>query len=244
MTGGRRGTARASLSFSFAALILLSYIPLKIAQHDSPSTQLAIFLLSSVLIYVGAAILFRDSENGRIMTAAISVIFVLYLAILVNFTVFDGNFGRERADGAALETYADYFGKRVNLIPFKMIYRQTKGLISGTYRPVFYITNIAGNLAAFAPTAFFLPALFKKCRKFGFFFLTVSALIVAIEALQFFLKVGSMDIDDYILNIIGASAAFALLSTASGKRLTSYTLRPSRRTGDGGKNNKGNRSLI
>ncbi len=237
MTGERRDMLRAVLSFSFAAFILLSYIPLKASGYDSALLQLAIFFISSIMIYFGGAIIFRrKAENGRIMTAAIAVIFVLYLALLVNFTVFDGNFGRANTDGS-LMTYSEYFGKKVNLVPFKMIYRQTKGLISGTYRPAFYVMNVAGNLAAFAPTAFFLPALFKRCGKFRVFFSAVSVMIVLIEFLQFILRVGSLDVDDYILNILGASAAFALLSTTPGKRLTSYLLRPERRGGTNSKNN-------
>ncbi len=59
-----------------------------------------------------------------------------------------------------------------------MIYRQTKALIAGNYLPRHFIVNVAGNLAAFAPFALFLPVCFKKCRRFGVFFVVCVFLAV------------------------------------------------------------------
>ena len=53
------------------------------------------------------------------------------------------------------------------------------------------------------------------------FFLMLSASIVAVEALQLIFRVGSLDIDDYILNALGAVAVFLLLKTGPGRALTS-----------------------
>ena len=62
---------------------------------------------------------------------------------------------------------------------------------------------IKGNIVAFAPFGFFLPMFFKIGRNlFGCVFF--SALFsLAVEAVQFFTKVGAFDVDDILLNAIG-----------------------------------------
>jgi glycopeptide antibiotics resistance protein len=63
-------------------------------------------------------------------------------------------------------------------------------------------------------------------RKFMFFFLTTSAVILLVETIQLLTRVGSYDIDDYILNILGASLTFALLSSSPGKKLKQKIMHP------------------
>ncbi|WP_249727583.1 VanZ family protein, partial [Bacillus paralicheniformis] len=66
------------------------------------------------------------------------------------------------------------------------------------------IVNLLGNLLIFTPMGFLLPLLSKKFRKtwviicLGFF------ASLAVETIQFIFTVGSADIDDLILNTIGA----------------------------------------
>ena len=72
------------------------------------------------------------------------------------------------------------------------------------------IQNIVGNLLAFMPLSFYLPYFFHKMLDIKRFIITVSGLIITVELLQFILKVGSLDIDDFILNIIGALIGFII----------------------------------
>ena len=159
---------------------------------------------------------------GTRMKTALGVLFALYLAFLLYLTLI----GRT----PSFASVAECFRERGSLIPFHTIIRQTSALIGGRYSVRLYVMNVAGNLAAFAPFGFFLPALFPKCRKFLPFFLILSLSIVAVEIAQLLFRVGSLDVDDYILNALGAVAVFFLLKTRPGRALTSKIYREAQNT--------------
>ena len=56
----------------------------------------------------------------------------------------------------------------------------------------------------------FLPLLFKKQNKLKNFIFTNIAIILVIEVLQFLSLSGSFDIDDLILNLLGALLIYGL----------------------------------
>ena len=72
--------------------------------------------------------------------------------------------------------------------------------------------NIFGNLFAFMPLALFLPKLIPFVDKWYKHFLVVSLFIILIEIMQFVLDVGSLDIDDYILNIVGSMLCYIIFN--------------------------------
>ena len=74
-------------------------------------------------------------------------------------------------------------------------------------------TNLIGNLVALTPMALFLPMFIGKCKKFKYFLLTTTLIVISIELLQFALVTGACDIDDLILNISGACIAYFILKT-------------------------------
>jgi glycopeptide antibiotics resistance protein len=61
------------------------------------------------------------------------------------------------------------------------------------------------------PLALFLPMLNKRSNTFLGFFMTLEAIIITIELLQFVLNAGFCDIDDVILNTLGAVITYGLL---------------------------------
>ena len=224
---------RAALCFCATAALLIATAVLRLFGVDSPVLQFAAALAASVFIYFGSAFLYLErGEDGKIMRRTLTVIFAIYLLLLINFTIFNGHFGRIPTEEISNVSFSEYFEKRGNIVPFRMIWRQTKALFTGIYRFKFYAVNVIGNLAAFAPCALFLPLFFKKCRKFPVFFLVTSAMILAVEALQLVTRTGSFDVDDYILNIAGASIAFALLSTEKGRCFKERLMKPKFKTKD------------
>jgi len=74
--------------------------------------------------------------------------------------------------------------------------------------------NLAGNVVMFLPLGVFLPALWHKTGTFWRFVVWTLLIIAAIETLQFFTLLGRCDIDDVILNFMGACAGFAAFKTA------------------------------
>jgi glycopeptide antibiotics resistance protein len=142
---------------------------------------------------------FTDTEKKyKAIRTTIILMFVFYSICLLNLLFFkDRNvlFPVAVMHGLSI----DYW---INLVPFETIMKYLNG--GGNYGRYAPLINIFGNLAAFAPMGFFLPVLFKKCRKFAFYFITIMIMILAVESIQLFFRIGFFDVDDIILNSAGA----------------------------------------
>ena len=62
----------------------------------------------------------------------------------------------------------------------------------------------------FLPMGIYLPYLFKKLSNYKSFLVVMLIILFAVEILQFVLKRGAFDIDDLILNLLGAVIGFGL----------------------------------
>lgn len=72
------------------------------------------------------------------------------------------------------------------------------------------VINLGGNVIMFIPLGFLLPRAFKKLGKF-YIALPVAALaVILVELAQLFTLLGSCDLDDLILNVIGAAIGYIL----------------------------------
>ncbi len=72
------------------------------------------------------------------------------------------------------------------------------------------VVNLAGNVCMFVPLGFLVPCIWQRPRKFGWHFLTMTAIILAIELTQLFTLLGTCDVDDLLLNLVGTTMGFAL----------------------------------
>ena len=77
----------------------------------------------------------------------------------------------------------------------------------------------------FIPLGFLLPCLWPRLRSFGRFLPAIVAIIVVIELTQLFTLLGSCDIDDLLLNTIGAVIGFGLLRLVDKLRLRKASLK-------------------
>ena len=98
-----------------------------------------------------------------------------------------------------------------NLQPFKTIMLYINNFNSINLDTV--IINLVGNIVVFIPLGILLPILFKRMRKFTVLFLTCTLLISIAEILQLLFRIGSLDIDDLILNLVGCIIGFMLYTT-------------------------------
>jgi glycopeptide antibiotics resistance protein len=118
---------------------------------------------------------------------------------------------------------ASYFtSRKIHLIPFESTFHSIKLAINNNFEVPHkvhyrYITarNILGNILLFTPWGFFVPMLFSKIQTFKR--LVFSAIIISAlaEIVQFFLVVGVADVDDVLLNTIGALIGFYLFNIFS-----------------------------
>lgn len=96
----------------------------------------------------------------------------------------------------------------INLIPFKSIDLFIKNFNSASSTSV--IANLLGNFILFMPVVLFLKY-FGKCKSLVIILITF-LLCAGTEVTQYYTKVGSLDIDDFILNFSGAFILLMLLN--------------------------------
>lgn len=103
-----------------------------------------------------------------------------------------------------------------NVIPFQSIWEFTKLMFSGYFLRGF--NNIIGNIFVFAPFGYFVPLLYKKCQKAKIVILAGFCVSLVLEICQYVLYLGSADIDDIILNLLGVILGFLFFKIV--KRIT------------------------
>lgn len=72
------------------------------------------------------------------------------------------------------------------------------------------MVNLFGNILMFIPLGFLLPKVFPKLGRLWKTLLVTTVIIVAVEVLQLLTLLGICDIDDLILNVIGAAVGYGL----------------------------------
>ncbi|QHT61989.1 VanZ family protein [Paenibacillus lycopersici] len=130
------------------------------------------------------------------MRKAIAWITIAY-SLLLLYWMFIG-FGR---------THPQLPGYKYNVVPLQTLKLYFRHADSFQFK--YWIVNIVGNIAVFAPFGLSVPYLLRM-RLFSFtcFFICVLFLL---ETFQLLLQRGSFDIDDILLNTIGALIGFGLL---------------------------------
>ena len=92
---------------------------------------------------------------------------------------------------------------RINLVPFQSI-----KLILNSIPQSWALRNIVGNLIPFMPFGFLLPYAFPKTRHAIKVFIIGIISIFLVEVLQFKCYLGSFDVDDILLNMIGIMGGY------------------------------------
>ena len=70
------------------------------------------------------------------------------------------------------------------------------------------VVNLVGNVVMFVPLGLLTPCIWEKLRKFWVHFLYMVLIIVAVEVLQLVTLLGSCDVDDLLLNLVGTGIGF------------------------------------
>lgn len=139
----------------------------------------------------------------------ISILFVIYLAILF-FILF--LYGARTGNQFHLEIFAKEHFDMVNYIPFATINTFFERLRDNSLNSDIIIRNIAANFMMFIPMGMALPVLFEKTfDKWWKILLFVVVLVLLLEIIQFITFCGSADVDDMILNTIGAMIGYGVI---------------------------------
>lgn len=112
----------------------------------------------------------------------------IFLAVAVKF---DGSF-------EALKERMEQ-GASVNLVPFRSIRIQWQH-----FATAWGMRNMLGNTLPFLPLGFLTPAAFPALSPLRRFFPFALGYILSIELFQLMTGLGSFDVDDILLNLLGA----------------------------------------
>ncbi len=121
------------------------------------------------------------------------LLFLVYCALML-WLLFGQRWGQSSGLAAA--------HLNINLIPFKTITQYISLLSNETYR-THAVINLFGNVLVFIPLGYLLPRIWQSFRSFFRTVLMVTLLVVLVELLQYVTGLGSCDIDDLILNLLG-----------------------------------------
>lgn len=180
----------------------------------SLNAKLILLLIVCILIYVSGLILIKKLNfTKKILKVNLIIYFLIYTVTIFSLTLFDEIYGRQGFimidwDKKLLNMYLKY---SFNIIPFNTIKLFTQGYMNGIVSFKSFSINIIGNFLAFMPYGLFLPLMFKSMRKYYKFLITMIIIVTLIELLQFVTMSGSCDIDDLILNVLGASIIYFIL---------------------------------
>ena len=206
-----------TILYIVSALVTAVYFYLGFKGY-SPFLRAGVMVCACVFLYLGTRLRARNcgAQTARMqMKKAFAVMFFLYAFMLVSFLFFEGYFGR---DSVSFEGFSEYFRESTNLVPFKSTSSLIYGYCMGWISLSLPLVNIGGNLVAFMPFAFFLPILFEKMHKPLRFVLAVSGTVIFVEITQLVFRRGVCDIDDLILNVLGAWIVYMILRIKSVRR--------------------------
>lgn len=132
----------------------------------------------------------------------LAIIWWIYIVLLLVVVVikFNGSFGelRDRVNSYSMEGSINY-----NLIPFRSLGAQVSHISQG-----WALKNLLGNLVSFMPFGFLLPIAYGKINTYIKVFIVGCLSIISMELLQLITKLGSFDVDDIILNMVGVSIGY------------------------------------
>lgn len=143
---------------------------------------------------------------GRSKKRIIKICFAIY-AVLMLWLLFGQRMGRE-----PFGTYREMLESSINLMPFHTI----RNFINAVCRTDdgfmfrFSVINLAGNVVMFIPLGFFVPFISEKFSRFGYCMLFSAICIAIVEIVQLFTLLGSCDVDDLILNMIGTAIGYGI----------------------------------
>ena len=141
----------------------------------------------------------KNSAKRRIKHLG-TMLFVLYILLLIYFLFFSEEYGRVAAEERVYRYWT---------------YREQLGVFA-------VVTNLFGNVIGFVPYGFILPVIARKCRSGFFIILSGFGLSLVVETIQLITKVGCFDVDDLILNTLGAALGYLAFAVCNYLRRKRY----------------------
>ena len=126
------------------------------------------------------------------------ITFILYIALMLWLL-----FG-QRVSNDVQGGYWGELSQNINLVPFRTIGRYIDRLYNSAGKLNHQaVINLGGNVIMFIPLGFLLPFVSDRAKKLKNCVVMTFVVILSVELLQLATLLGSFDIDDLLLNMIG-----------------------------------------
>ncbi|MBR6769791.1 MAG: VanZ family protein [Lachnospiraceae bacterium] len=133
-------------------------------------------------------------------TKNIKIVFFIYVAIVIRVIIF-------KYPWEKLKTVIDTWEKGMILAGLESanftLFKTIRMYVDYSYK-LNSFENLAGNIVVFIPLGFLLPYLQQRCKKFSVLMINALVFVLGIEVFQLFSAFGAFDVDDILLNCVGA----------------------------------------
>ena len=157
-------------------------------------------------------------EKSRIRNFWLKMLFIIYCLLLITVLFLNNEYRMYVFQN--INIFSKEHFEMSNIIPFATIIDYISRLVSNEINASIVIINFATNLLLFAPMGFFIPMLYsdmiKNIKQFAILMIIITLIV---EVLQFITFRGSTDIDDIILNTLGAVIVYIIMKTRFVKKL-------------------------
>lgn len=146
------------------------------------------------------------SANMTTMKNAAKIAFVLYIVLMV-WLLFGQRIGND-VEGR----YWNELSQNINLTPFETVGKYLNTLKNSENGRISHqaVINLGGNVIMFIPLGFLLPFNMEKVKGFGNCMTACLIIIMCVELIQLFTLLGSFDVDDLLLNMMGAAIGYIM----------------------------------
>ena len=150
---------------------------------------------------------------GQIRTPSkvlLKLLFALYILVVIKVIIFKYPIEQLQAIAATWQRSVILEGLgTANFVPFKTI----KMYIEYSHK-LNSVENLAGNIFVFVPLGFLLPLMSDELKNFSAVFINSFTFVLGIEVFQLFSAFGAFDVDDIMLNCLGASIGYGCYRAA------------------------------
>lgn len=161
------------------------------------------FLFATMFVALGLEV----TKRKKFIRFLEMILFAMYSLLIIG-VLLRGFRPIYHSNGLSLTEYIKF---NTNIIPLKTIISYAKDYVNNTINKNIIFDNIIGNILIFSPMGFFLPCIFTKMRKAHIFIISLLIILLCLESAQLILQVGSFDVDDIILNFLGAFVIYAVV---------------------------------
>ncbi|MGN0376186.1 MAG: VanZ family protein [Suilimivivens sp.] len=148
----------------------------------------------------------QNKRNFFIRRSFLRIIFFIYLLIVIKLIIFKYPYAQLKAIASSWEKGVILEGlDTANFTLFKTI----RMYIHYSYM-LNSFENLAGNVVVFIPFGFLLPYVMESGRNFFVMLLNALLFVAGIEVFQLFSAFGAFDVDDILLNCLGAVMGYFL----------------------------------